>query len=222
MPRRAIIAGLLFACGAIYLDHATKSEPVPIRRPLAELPVLMGDWIAFKSEDIDSKTKAVSGVDDYTNRSYRNSENAIAGLYIGYYRSQRQGDTIHSPLNCLPGAGWNPVKKEVVQISTNGIASPETNPPPTIQVNRIIVSKGSDRQVVIYWYQSHGRVVANEYLGKFYTVVDAFRTNRTDAALVRVMCPAVSEGAPALATAEKQALDFVQYLYPLLDQYLPN
>lgn len=222
MPRKAIIAGLLFACGAIYLAHAAKSEPVPIRRPLAELPALMGNWVAFQSEELDSKTLAVLGVDDYANRLYRNSGKSIVGLYIGYYRSQRQGDTIHSPLNCLPGAGWNPVKREVVQISIDKKPSPEADLPSIIRVNQIVISKGLDKQVVIYWYQSHGRVVASEYLGKIYTVVDAIRTNRTDAALVRVTCRVAGDGEPALATAEKQALDFVQHLYPWLDRYLPN
>ena len=52
-----------------------------------------------------------------------------------------------------------------------------------------MIQKGLDRQLVLYWYQSHGRVVASEYWGKFYLVRDAVRMNRTDAALVRVIVP---------------------------------
>ena len=51
------------------------------------------------------------GVDDYLSRAYYRADGAVVGLYMGYYGSQRQGDTIHSPLNCLPGAGWEPVSR---------------------------------------------------------------------------------------------------------------
>jgi EpsI family protein len=88
-----------------------------------------------------------------------------------------------------------------------------------IEVNRIVISKGLDQQLVLYWYQSHGRVVASEYWGKIYTVLDALRTNRTDAALVRVICPV---GGAAEAKAEREAVRFVQSFFPLLDDYLPH
>jgi len=157
---------------------------------------------------------AILGVDDYINRVYYSSELFPASLYVGFYKSQREGDTIHSPLNCLPGAGWNPVKNSHIQISANDNSS--------IEINRIVILKGMDKQVVLYWYQSHGRVIASEYWGKIYTVLDALRTNRTDAALVRVICPVAGTEAQAEEFAEKRAVDFVKAIFPLLGNFLPS
>ena len=108
------------------------------------------------------------------------------GLYVGYHDSQRQGDTIHSPLNCLPGAGWQPLEQGRITVS---VRDHGTARPAPIEVNRVVIGKGLDRQLVLYWYQSHRRVVASEYWGKVYTVLDAMRYNRTDAAMVRVITP---------------------------------
>ena len=90
----------------------------------------------------------------------------------------------------------------------------------TIEINRFVIQKGLDRQVVFYWYQSRDRVVASEYWGKVYTVVDAIRYNRTDAALVRVTVPIGSDdGARGRAVAA--GVGFVQALFPLLSSHLP-
>ena len=139
------------------------------------------------------------------------------GLYVGYYGSQRQGDTVHSPLNCLPGAGWVPtaVGRRTLSVSDNGHAR-------TIEVNRVVIQKGLDRQLVLYWYQGHGRVVASEYWGKVYLVADAIRMNRTDGALVRVMVPLRDDGRDAEAASEQAAEDFTRDVFPLLGRHLPS
>jgi EpsI family protein len=173
----------------------------------------IGNWQGQQAADIDSKTMAVLGVDDYINRIYYSPELFPASLYIGYYQSQREGDTIHSPLNCLPGAGWNPVKTGHIFIPANGGSA--------IEINRIIILKGMNKQVVLYWYQSHGRVVASEYWDKVYTVLDALRTNRTDAALVRVICPVAGADTEAEIFSEKRAVEFVKVLYPRLARFIP-
>jgi EpsI family protein len=140
-------------------------------------------------------------------------------LYIGYYESQRQGDTIHSPLNCLPGAGWQPISKSYVPIPVSSAGTEGR----TITVNRYVIEKGLERQVVLYWYQSHGRVVANEYKSKVLMVYDAMRLNRSDAALVRVISGYVSsEGEEGERAADQRATEFTKQMFPLLDKYLPS
>jgi EpsI family protein len=197
---------------AAFIARASKPEVTPIRESLSGLPMQIGTWEGQQAPDLDSRVLAVLGVDDYVNRIYYSPESFPANLYIGYYQSQREGDTIHSPLNCLPGAGWNPVKSGYISIANRDSA---------VEINRIIIMKGIDRQVVLYWYQSHGRIVASEYWGKIYTVLDALRTNRTDAALVRVICPISNMEAAAEVAAEQNAVDFVKALLPLLGRYLP-
>jgi EpsI family protein len=217
---RAIIIAVLLITGALYLSSATKSESVPLRRPLLEFPRQIGAWEEVKSSEFDSETMKVLGVDSYVNRQYAGPENAFAGLYIGYYQSQRQGDTIHSPLNCLPGSGWNPVHRDILPIPVHSSASGEQIK--EIRINHIVVQKGLDKQVVLYWYQSHGRTIASEYRAKIYTVLDALKSNRTDAALVRVISPVRGPDKAAEEAAASQAVDFVKAIFPQLDSYLPD
>jgi EpsI family protein len=141
----------------------------------------------------------------------------LSGGLIGYYQSQREGDTMHSPLNCLPGAGWLPVSQSRTKIQVKDGESTRE-----IEVNDFVIEKGLDRQAVLYWYQSHGRVVASEYWGKIYTVTDAIRLNRTDAAMVRVICPVSGSDGAAERRAEEAATAFTKAMFPLLGRYLPE
>jgi EpsI family protein len=220
---RLLIAAAMFFGGAAYTARASVSEPVPIRESLVTFPTQVGHWQGVQVTPLPSNVLAVLGVDEYLNRTYYTSERAL-GLYVGYYQSQRQGDAIHSPLNCLPGAGWEPLKRDYRTLNValspgNGSAPAPTQP---IRVNRYLIRKGADTQVVLYWYQSHGRAVANEYLSKVYMVYDAMRSNRTDAALVRVVAPVVGSGHTAEQEAEGRAAEFVQLIYPFLGRYLPS
>jgi EpsI family protein len=157
----------------------------------------------------------VLGVDDYLTRIYfTEGRREGAGLYIGYYQSQRQGDTMHSPLNCLPGAGWEPVSRSTLHVNVS-------TPLKEIGINRYLIQKGLDRQLVLYWYQSHGRVVASEYWGKFYLIKDAVQLNRTDGSMVRVIVPVSSE-AGGEQHAEEVAVRFVQTIFPQLAEFLPS
>jgi EpsI family protein len=213
-------ASVLFACfiaatGAI--ARASHIEPVPIRTSFEQFPMQIGEWRGTSLPPITDSIMAVLRVDDYVNRVYSAPARYGAGLYIGYYGSQRQGDSIHSPLNCMPGAGWEPVSQRPLTISV-----PKAGTDDPISVNRYVIQKGVDRQLVLYWYQSHGRVVANEYWSKFYLIRDAVRLNRTDAALVRVIVPMPSNLEGAESKAEGQAVEFVRAMFPLLSTYLPS
>jgi EpsI family protein len=213
--RLLVLSGLFLATTA-FITRASRPEPTPAREPLSGLPMRLGSWEGRQAPDLEERVRAVLGVDDYLNRVYVGPGQAEAGLYVGYYQSQREGDTMHSPLNCLPGAGWNPVRKNHISIPV------ENRPGNPIEVNRITILKGLDKQLVLYWYQSHGRVVASEYWGKIYTVLDALRTNRTDAALVRVICPVSGLEDAAEEKAVEQGTDFVRNLFPELTRFLPE
>ena len=176
-------------------------------------------------ERFDESVLAQLRVDEYVSRVYQQAEGRTAvGLYVGYYRNQRQGQTMHSPLNCMPGAGWEPASKRplTIQVFERPAGPASGAPARNISVNRLVIQKGLDRQLVLYWYQSHGRVVASEYWGKVYTVVDAIRMNRTDAAMIRVIAQVVGDGAEAETAAEHVAVRFTQAVFPLLGQYLPS
>ena len=106
----------MLVLGAVAIGRASKSEAVPPRESLATFPMDIAEWRGQPAERFDQQILAVLGVDEYVSRVYTAPTNVSVGLYIGYYKSQREGDTMHSPLNCLPGAGWQPVKQERVTI----------------------------------------------------------------------------------------------------------
>jgi EpsI family protein len=219
MSARSLILAAMFVLTALVLTQASKAEPTLIRESLSSLPVAFENWQGQVESDFEPEIVKVLGVDDYTNRSYFAPDGRRIGLYIGYHSSQRQGDTIHSPLNCLPGAGWTPREQARIRLDVSNATSGGSR---AIEINRVVIERGLDRQLVLYWYQSHGRVVASEYWGKIYTVVDAIRLNRTDAALVRVIAPVPSREPADLAAADKRARAFVQALFPHLRNHLPS
>jgi EpsI family protein len=215
MSARDLLLSACLLVTAGYLAHANQSEKTPPRIPFSRFPAGVAEWTGHKAPDFDPKVMVALGVDEYVNRIYVRGDQA-AQLYVGYYRSQREGSQIHSPMNCLPGAGWLPVETGVATLPA-GTSSAAQN-----VVNRYLIQKGLDRQVVLYWYQSHGRVVASEYWSKVYLVLDSMRLNRTDAALVRVIVPVDDKREAPEAFADHAALDFAGAIAPLLGAYLPS
>ena len=215
MVKRALV---LFACllvSAGVVARADRAEPVPIRQTLDRFPMTIGAWRGVQEPAFPKDILAALGVDDYLTRVYFTPDRSGVGLYVGYYQSQRQGDTMHSPLNCLPGAGWQPLSKSDLHLVVD---DGQEGPSRDININRYVIQKGLDKQLVLYWYQAHNRVVASEYWGKFYLIADAMRMNRTDGALVRVIAPVTNNNDMG---AERVATDFVKAIFPFLSSFLP-
>ena len=206
---RFSICAALLVVGTVLLHALGHGEPKLQRQLLAQFPSSIGYRTSSDVPITDRILKAV-GVDDYLNRTYLEAGEVPISLYVGYYKSQRTGDTIHSPKNCLPGAGWEPLKSgELIVPMANG---------QSMKVNEYLIAKGLDRQLVIYWYQSRGRVIASEYQAKFWMIADAVSRNRTDGALVRLIAPAsVNE-----ENARKQLVKFAQQIEPQMHEYVPN
>jgi EpsI family protein len=215
IARIGIVVVLLLASAGV-IAKASRIENVPPREPFSRFPFQIGSWRGADNEPLSAEVLKVLGADDYLSRYYY-AERAVVGFFVGYYESQRQGDSMHSPLNCLPGAGWQPLDKSYLPIqvaSASGVQS-------EITVNRYVIEKGLDQQVVLYWYQSHGRVIANEYRSKIFMVYDAARLNRSDASLVRVTSPKLGSDAGGLQQAEARAIEFVKQVFPMMERFLP-
>ena len=208
MVARALILVALIAAAGSYAAGSSGAEVEVTRTPLALLPPTIDGWQGRAATPFADDVVAALGVDDYVNRHYERDGRPVISLYVGYYGSQRQGDTIHSPQNCLPGAGWQPVASERVTLDAGGTR---------IEVNRYLIQKGVDRQAVLYWYQGRGRVVANEYANKAWLMIDAARLRRTNGGLVRLITPVTST--PSAAFDELSA--FTSALFPRLSAHLP-
>jgi EpsI family protein len=195
------------------LNHYFSSPDISLpRKSLAEFPKSLRDWTAFSDQQLDKQSMEILQVDDYFMRNYRNSKGEVIGLYIGYFKSQGEGKGIHSPRQCLPGAGWVPVNTAVYQMAVSG-RNPETVP-----VNKFVMGKGLDRQLYLFWYHGRGRIYASEYWNKIYLIWDGLTKKRTDGALVRVNSPVIGNTEDALKTQS----DFIQLFLPLLKEYIPD
>ncbi len=197
---------------AILLRSRSRAEQAAPREQLALFPMQLGDWTG-RELGVPEAVRDFLGDGDFMARLYyRSPEEPFVDFFVAYFPTQRTGNTIHSPQNCLPGAGWTPVEKaRVVLKGPNG---------EVVRANRYIIAKGLDRRLVLYWYQAHGRAVASEYWAKFYLVADSIRLNRSDGALVRVVTSFRDK--QDLPAAEARARDFAAQVLPVLDHFIPR
>jgi EpsI family protein len=207
------IAALLMLTTALVLLAHPHQEFFPPRTPLSSLPLQIDGWRGT-DDPLDQETLNVLGPGEFLIRDYQdaNRSQPSINLYIAYFPTQKAGDTIHSPNHCLPGAGWVPISREVVQITgPDGSSFP---------ANRYVVSKSGERQLALYWFQAHGREVASEYRAKYYLIADSVHLNRSDGALVRLMSyMATGESADA---AQERIMKLGSQFLPLLDNYIPR
>jgi EpsI family protein len=206
-----LIGLLLFS--TVELRWIAHGHAVPPRSDFDTFPTQLDDWSGQNLPDLDATVTKVLAADNYLLRNYHNSSSgADMGLFIAYYGSQRSGDALHSPKNCLPGAGWEPVTSGTIRIADPSV------PGSSFVVNHYVIEKGGVQQDVLYWYQAHGRRFASEYLGKIYLAWDGITKGRTDGALIRITASRTSGGSQSLPAM----VAFAKDLSPVLPQYLPN
>lgn len=206
------ILAVVLVLQAILFYSASRGEGTPLATPLATFPVSFGNWVLAREGVVEKETMDILKADDVLTRVYTNTANrGSASIFIAYFKSQRTGQSPHSPKNCLPGSGFEPVETPaVISIPVEGRAEPLT-------ANQYIVSNGEDKLVVLYWYQSHGRIIASEFAAKFWLVADAMRYRRSDTAVVKVQVPIRGDEAAGV----RNAVAFVQAVYPALASHLP-
>src|SRR6266542_3130227 len=206
----ALLAALLLGGGIIHAWERS-GEAMVSRQALKDFPSQLGSWSQVGADTrFDDETEKILRADDYLSRTFVSNGRA-ASFYVGYYATQRNGATYHSPLNCLPGSGWvlnNPGQITITPVDGR----------PAFAANRYLIESGSDKSVLVYWYQGRGRREASEYWGKVYTVLDSIKLRRSDAAMVRIVVDVSGSEEAALKTA----LDFAANASVLLPQYVPD
>jgi EpsI family protein len=181
------------------------------RKQLKDFPKQIGAWEQTGGdEQFNQETLAVLRASDYLLRNYRGADGRVVNFYVGYYASQREGATYHSPLNCLPGSGWVMSEPGKITITPKGRAP--------FVANRYLIQNGDHKELLVYWYQGRGRAVASEYWGKIYTVVDSVRLRRSDGAMVRITT-SVESSEPAALQA---AADLAANSSSILPEFIPD
>jgi EpsI family protein len=212
---------VLMTAALFMLVHRGDADHVPPSEPLRMMPSIIDGMVA-QDLPLEDDVLAVLGKGDFLNRIYTKAgpvpvsvqepRSAPISLFIGYFATQRTGQSIHSPQHCLPGAGWT--------FDSSRYTTLEDIKGNRFNVGEYVISNGESRQFVIYWYQAHGRSIANEYKAKAYMLADAIRYNRTDGALVRIITPIAAF--EQVADARERAVRFTAHMTPYLPQFIPN
>lgn len=211
LPVRILILVLLLQ-GAAYYAVASRQEVVPAFVPLSAFPRMSGGWVVQHEYSTEKEVQDVLRADDTLNRVYVNpATRSVASLFMAYFKTQRYGQSPHSPKNCLPGSGWQPIEDTRIPVAVPGREAP-------IVINKYVIAHGDEQSVVLYWYQSHRHVIAGELSAKLWLVADAIRYHRSDTALVRVIVPVQS----TREAAEQSAIGMVQAVYPDIVRQFPQ
>jgi EpsI family protein len=217
---KTLIAFLFLGLNFYVYNHLASEEIHPPRRSLEQFPLQLGDWRCSQRESIEQKMVKNLGVTDYLVCTYTHAELMPVGVYVGYHRSQVNKEEgaggesrIHPPAHCLPGSGWDIIASRNQPLAIAGL------PQAGAEAKRLIIAKGENRQLVYYWYQERGRVIADDWRKIVDLFWDRARLSRTDGALVRLTVP-IARGDEA--RAEQAFQSFASSLVPQLPTYVPN
>ena len=209
--RFGLLLAVILVTGILVNSWAYLGEAPVVRNQLKDFPRQVGSWQQTGKDGLlDNETLKVLRASDYLLRDYRSVDGRVANFYVGYYATQRDGATYHSPLNCLPGSGW--IMSDPGRVMIN---RPDGS---TFAANRYLIQNGDEKDLLVYWYQGRGRAVASEYWGKVYTVLDSVRLRRSDGAMVRVTVPVNKSEAAALQTA----IDLAANAVVALPEFVPD
>jgi EpsI family protein len=213
MSNRLALGGLgLLALQGILMFALSRAEYLPSPPPLSDFPSSIGGWEAVRDIDIEPQVLEMLTPDDVLNRDYTNSDHtATLSLFVAYYKTQHKAGQAHDPKVCLPGSGWNPIISKTIEI-------PAADSDTSFPANYYVIEKDPQKALVIYWYQSYNRIVAQQQFLKLDRVIDTLKAHRTDMALVRIVVP-IEAG--DLAQATDRATRFAQSIHPLLRRQFP-
>jgi len=209
-PARFFVGVVLVLAPALLGWFRSQTPNVPLRAPLDQLPTRLGAFEQLEIRPLDPQIEQVLGVDEYLLRLDTTRSGETVWLFVGYWARQRSGAQMHSPRNCLPGTGWEPISASQIDVEV----MPDR---PTIRINRYLVQKPGERRLVYYWYQRHDETVASELAARWMRVVGALVHNQSNGALVRVSTTLTGE--PQQSDAVLMA--YVRELYPRLMEILP-
>ena len=206
-----VVAIVLLGLTLILSNTIEFRERIPIKKPLGELPLQLGEWTG-KQDRMEQQFIDQLHFTDYVIVDYQDPQGKTINFYTAYYESQRKGETTHSPETCLPGSGW--LFREA------GPAKVQIGPDRSILINRAFMEKTGAREITYYWFAQRGRILTNLYQVKFYSFWDALTKHRTDGALVRLVTPVYQS--ESVGEAEARLQGFTKLIVPVLKEYIPE
>lgn len=179
-------------------------RPTSDRRiDVAQFPLAKGDWTA-RILPIEKGVIAMLDPDAIFNAVYVNADGGRVDLFFSYFAGSNVRSGIHSPRNCMPGAGWTIEKTEPHNIQFGSGVIP---------ASRMYVRYEGDSRVVDYWYITRHGETASDYSRKLNMMLGALSFEPADVAFVRF----ISSSDPAgIAQLESFETDFISEIYTLL------
>ena len=203
-----IVILVLFGAFGNYLRFAERrSSELP---RLGEIPLVTENYIG-EEQRFDEESYEVLRADTTTLRLYVDPDGNKYWLFIAYFASQKYGSQIHSPRHCLPGGGWKIENIEPFEITFADNSSK--------LVNRLLINVDQHRQLMLYWFETRGGAIRDEFGLKFDLMKNSLLLRPTDAAIVRLTVPLnVGED---FDSATKRALDCLDTFHPTIMKSLP-
>jgi EpsI family protein len=213
--QRPFLAALLVMVAALpfvgFIDE--RPEIVPERQSFDQFPLTHNGWTG-RQLTLDGATLDTLKLTDYKQVDFSDADNTRINFYVAWYAAQKYGIGIHSPRACIPGGGW-----EIVSLEEHTIPGMQHVSGTPLVVNRALIQKNGNSQVVYYWFEGRNRDITNEYWAKWYLFWDALTLSRTDGALVRLIIHAPNP--EDLSAADQNLVRFLKDFYPLLPAYTP-
>lgn len=208
-PVGAGLIAIMIAVFGISQMLSTDSLIIPERKVFAGIPYEYEGW-RTQVRPMDPTVAEVLGADDTIVVNLTSPDNQFYNLYIAYLEAQRDGRSWHSPRQCIPGGGWQITQHDIIPVEG---ADGKT-------YNRLVIQNRNHRQLVYYWYDQRGRMIANEFKMKFLLMFDAVTKKRSDGAMVRLMTPVSDK--EAIADADARLLEQMANLKTFLPEYVPE
>jgi exosortase D (VPLPA-CTERM-specific) len=209
----AVVLGLCIVALGGEVAVGARETTVLARSEFNNFPEALGNW---KSVDAPIDQESLTRLDttDYLSRNYLAPGQPVVNFFVSYYASQKSGTAIHSPQVCIPGGGW-----EIEQIGDIAYPADVTGRLVPKQIKRLIIRRGTERQLVYYWFEIGGTGSINEYESKLQLFANALTENRTDGGLIRLVAPIPQS--TNVEVAEQTLREFVKLAIPPLPQFLP-
>jgi EpsI family protein len=211
-PFRLAISIALVVGAAALVHLRSPGQAVSMRKSLGAFPTTLGRWQAREGTVLDPASLRALKAHEYLMRRDEDRDGHSVWLFVGYWATRQHGAQPHSPRNCLPGSGWEPLDASTIRVRL-----PSAHPA-AMTVNRYLIQKDREQQLVLYWYQSQGVAIADELQARIRTVRSSIWDRRTDSALIRVSSPIRGD----LQDVSGRLIEYVQTMYPTLREYLPE
>ncbi len=198
-----LVLGLMVATFAVNVWLRAPKITDPVSIDLQFLPAELKGWNATE-QAIAERVVHVLKTDQALLRHYQDSTGRRVEFFLGYFQDQQFGAQAHSPLHCLPGAGWTILRHEKLALPNLANIS---------YASKLLIAKEQQQQLVVYWFYSGGKIVQNEFELKWRLLLNALRHRSTSVYFYRI-------GVLCGENEESQAMEIMQMFLVSMVPYL--